>query len=326
MSAFYQLLADMPAPEQESQEQQGEQQVEQQVESQEFDLSAFEHLPDGWKPKERFATSEQELQFYREKYPALWQHISSDQFLDQFLNTYEHQIASKEQEVKSVTQLIKALNSNPEEFIAAYLPEYAEKLGVGRIFSSDEIGDYVESKIAEEFGENWRDVYNPADLVRRNSVSSQILKRTQALESAIENHNDKVRVNRDKFLQGLGTQQQQQAPTQFNEKQLDSILDTMIDGYFTELKDTGLSEDEFIELAIQSFQHQPTMRDIYRIMHHDKIIEQERQRAYEEGRKSMLSEFKKGSKRAAMDYVPAETPIQEYKQKSFMGLRLGDGI
>lgn len=327
MSTFYQLLGSIPESEQEPDNIPNEEISQQEADSYNIDDSIFDGLPDGWRPKEKFATSQDELQFYREKYPGLWKHINSDAFLDQFLNTYEGQIANKEKEVKNVAQLVKALNNDPEAFIAAHLPDYAEKMGVGRLFTSDEIGEFIEQKIGEEFGENWRDVYNPADLVRRNSVTSQIQKRTQELEQRLEEYNLKTQRNREKYLLSLSERQQQQQPQgPMTEKQLDGILDQMIDGYFGELKDTGLSEEEFIEMAIASFQHQPTMRDIYRIMQYDKIMEQERNRAYEEGRKAMLNEFKKGSKRAALDYVPNEESRTEYRPKSFMGLRLGDGL
>lgn len=331
MSNFYQLLSNAPEGEYIPEEQE---EVQEQQEgagphataSNSFDYSFLESLPPGWKPEQKFASSEEELQFYREKYPGLWQHINSDDFLNGFLDSYGNQIASKEQEIQQATELIKALNADPESFIAAHLPEYAEKLGVGRIFNNEEIGDYIDSKIEEEFGENWRDVYNPADLVRRNSVSSQILKRSQQLEQQLEQHNETVKVNREKFLRELSSRQAPPQPGQLNPQQLDQVLDHMVDAYFDELADSGLSEDEFIELAINSFTHQPTMKDIYRVMHHDKIIEQERRKAYEEGRKSMVNEYKKGSKRAALDYVPHEDVKQDFKPKSFMGLRLGDGI
>lgn len=326
MSNFYQMLSDIPdsyeEPENVEQQQPGEgQQPENQ--NDEFDYSFLDELPDGWKPQQKFATSQEELQFYREKYPGLWKHINSNEFLDGFLNTYGEKIASKEQEIQSVIDLIKGLNNDPETFIAAHLPEYAERLGVGRIYNEDEIGEYIETKISEEFGENWRDIYNPADLVRPKSISSQIIKRTQALENALEQHNATVSKNREEYLRSLAERQQQtQNPGQITERQLDSILDVMVDGYINELSDTGLSEDDFIEMAIQSFQHQPTIKDIYRIMHYDKIIEQERQKAFEEGRKSLLNEYKRSSKKAAQEFVPSETYPDEPKPRSFMGLRL----
>jgi hypothetical protein len=325
MSSFYQMLGSFPESEQpdEPNEEQSEQ-GEQVPSGYDSDLSVFEHLPDGWKPEQKFASSEEELQFYRDKYPGLWKHINSDDFINGFLDIYGDKIASKESEIDSVLQLIKALNTDPETFIAAHLPEYADKLGIGRVYNSDEIGDYIESTIAEEFGENWRDVYNPADLVRRNSVSAQILKRTQQLEDQLEQHNVKVAANRNKYLQNLASKQSQPAanPQQMNEQQFDSILDSMVESYYSELAGQGITEDEFIEMAIQSFEYKPTMKDIYRVMKYDQLVEQERKKAYEEGRKSMVNEYKKGSKKAAADYVPSERVEEEYKPKSFMGLRI----
>jgi hypothetical protein len=325
MSNFYQMLGSFPESEEPNEpNEEGSEPNADQPSGYDVDLSMFENLPDGWKPEQKFASSEEELQFYRDKYPGLWKHINSDDFINGFLDIYGDKIANKESEIDSALQLIKALKVDPETFIAAHLPEYADKLGIGRVYTSDEIGDYIESTIADEFGQNWRDVYNPADLVRRNSVSAQILKRTQQLEDQLEQHNDRVATNRNKYLQQLASKQNQStAPSQqMSEQQFDSILDSMVESYYSELSGQGISEEEFIEMAIESFEYKPTMKDIYRVMKYDQLVEQERNKAYEEGRKSMVNEYKKGSKKAAADYVPSERVEEEYKPKSFMGLRI----
>lgn len=323
MSNFYQLLADIPEQQDEEPEVQesADQQQQQDVEE---DYSFLDVLPEGWKPSQKFATSQEELQFYREKYPGLWKHINSEEFISAFVDHYGNNIISKEKQISNALALIKGLQNDPETFIASHLPEYAERLGIGRMYSEEEVGEYIEAKIAEEFGENWRDIFNQADLVRPRSISSQIMKRTRVLEDAIEQHNNKVKTNRERYLEKLAEQQQQQPqqPGAITEKQLDNILDVMVDGYISELADSGLSEEEFIEMAVQSFTHQPTVKDIYRIMHYDKIIEQERRRAYEEGRKATLNEYKRSSKKAALEYVPSETIDDEPRPRTFMGMRL----
>ena len=322
MSNFYQLLSNVPENEPEPDEN-DQQEVQQQEESNDADYSFLDVLPDGWKPQQKFATSQEELQFYREKYPGLWKHINSDEFISSFVDHYGNKILSKESQVKNALALMKGLQNDPETFIASHLPEYAERLGIGRIYNEDEIGEYIEAKIAEEFGENWREIFNQADLVRPKSISSQIMKRTRAYEDAIDQHNQKVQTNREKYLEQLANQQQQPVPGQMTEKQLDNILDIMVDGYISELAGSGLTEEEFIEMAVQSFTHQPTVKDIYRIMHYDKIIEHERKQAFEEGRKAMLNEYKRSSKKAAMEYVPSDNfDEQQPRPRSFMGMRL----
>ena len=321
MSSFYDLLSNAPnSTEDEPQPEQQSQQEPQQ--SDEVDYSFLDVLPDAWKPQQKFATSEEELQFYREKYPGLWKHINSDEFIGAFVDHYGNSIVSRETQAKNAAKLMKALQNDPETFIAAHMPEYAERLGIGRIITDEEIGEYVEYKIAEEFGENWRTIFNQADLVRPRSISSQIMKRTQALEAIVEKHNESVVANREAYLERLAEQQNQPQSGQMTEKDLDKILDVMVDAYVQEGLNESLSEEEFIEMAVQSFTHQPTMKDIYRIMNYDKILEQERKKAYEEGRKATLNEYKSSSKKAALDYVPSETIDEEPRPRSFMGLRL----
>lgn len=323
MSAFYQMLQDLPGENEQPEENNNENQP-QEVE-QEFNPAdaIFDMLPDEWKPTKSFASSDEELEFYRSKYPALWQHITSDQFADQFLDKYGDIITRQDQELQAARMIMRGLDNDPVNFLLTYVPEYAEQLGIGRYYDEDSISEIVENQIAQEFGENWKDVYDPADLVRRNSISSQILKRTQAIESHLEQQNQRFVAARNQRLAEIAQRQQQQniPPQQQN---IEQIMDTAVEMYFEELQGEGVTEEEFIETFIQSMSYQPRMKDIHRIVNYDRIVESERKKAYEEGRKSMLNEYRKAGKQAAQDYVPRESSYEEPKQKSFMGLRLGN--
>jgi hypothetical protein len=323
MSAFYQMLQDLPTEGQEPVEEPQEQQENPSPELEQIADSLFEALPEEWRPTKKFASSDEELEFYRSKYPALWQHITSDQFADQFLDQYGDIITRQDQELQAARMIMKGLDKDPVNFLMTYIPEYAEQLGIGSYYDEDAISEIVESEIAKQFGENWKDVYDPADLVRRNSVSSQILKRTQAIEAELEQRNHRFVQSRNARLAEIAQRQQQQnIPSQ--QYNIEHIMDTAVDMYFEELQNEGVTEEEFIETFIQSMTFQPRMKDIHRIVNYDKIIDSERKKAYEEGRKSMLSEYRKAGKQAANDYVPRDTYNEEPKQKSFMGLRLGN--
>lgn len=322
MSAFYQLLQDMPAPEEENESQdipsaEGEYQ-EQPVENE----IGYDFIPEAWRPTNKFASSDEELEFYRSKYPALWQHVTSDEFANAFIDQYSGLISEHDAELKAAKAIMKGLDSDPINFLMNYIPEYASELGLGNYYSDEAIDQIVQDEVTKKFGENWREVYDPSDLIRRNSVSSQILKYTQEIENQLEQQNRQYVQNRNRRVQQFSQMQQQpHAPQTQN---IENIMDMAIDSYLNDLAPEGVTEDEFIETFVNAMAYQPTMKDIHRLMNYNNVIEQERKRAYEQGRKAMLEEYRRGSKQAANEYVPRLESFDDNKPKSFMGLRLGN--
>ena len=67
------------------------------------------------------------------------------------------------------------------------------------------------------------------------------------------------------------------------------------------------------------------LTDVYRSMRFETIIEQEREKAREEGRKAMMEEMRKGGKIASQQYVPPSTKQSNYHEENpptILGLRV----
>lgn len=258
----------------------------------------YSFIPEQWRPQQ-FANPDEELKFYREKYAGLFHHIQSDAFINTFLDNYRDQLSNTEKEVQDFRSLMQAFRSNPETFIAANMPQYAQAMGLKPILSDEEIDEAIDNSIAEEFGENWREIFDSADLTRRSSISSKIFRRRQDLERQYEQQNQQAEEQRKSFISKL-SQGQQQPPAP--EQQTEAIIDSLEEAYLNTFEPAGFSQDEFLEIVASAKQYTPDMVDIYRMTHYDDLVKEEREEAYEEGRRALLEELRSAGKLAAADF------------------------
>lgn len=329
--SFYDLLRNLPdeqapAPEPDQQIEPSAEPAPEQQQSQaskEFWKELSDVIPQGWRPEKEFASSEEALQFYAEKYNGLWQHLNSDEFASELERNYGDALASREQEIESFKEMLNGFKTDPLTFMASYVPEYAEQLGIGRMYSEDEMDQVIEERISEEFGDNWREVYNPADLIKPSSLSARIQRFSQKAGEELIRQNQMVEQKRKEFLANLQNKQQgQQIPPQV---QMEQQADALVDAYFDEGLADQLSEEEFLELVSEAMNRPMKLTDVYRSMRFDKILEQEREKAREEGRKAMMEEMRKGGKIASQQYVPQNTKQSNYHEENpptILGLRV----
>lgn len=331
MSSFYDLLRNLPdeqapGPEPDQQMEPGAEPAPEQQSapsSKEFWNELSSEVPQGWRPEKEFASSEEALQFYAEKYNGLWKHLNSDEFASELEQNYGDALASREQEIESFKEMLNGFRKDPLTFIASYVPEYAEQLGIGRVYSEDEMDQVIEERISEEFGDNWRDVYNPADLIKPSSLSARIQRFSQKAGEELIQQNQTVDQKRKEFLANLQNRQQgQQVAPQM---QMEEQADALVDAFFDEGLADQMSEDEFLELVSEAMNRPMKLTDVYRSMRFETIIEQEREKAREEGRKAMMEEMRKGGKIASQQYVPPSTKQSNYHEENpptILGLRV----
>ncbi len=330
MSNFYDLLRNLPdqeAPqESEPQDMAQEPMIEPEVESpsnSDYWNQLSDVVPQGWRPEKQFASSEEALQFYTEKYNGLWQHLNSDEFASELERNYGDALASREQEVESFKEMLNGFKSDPLTFIASHLPEYAEQLGIGAVHDEQEMDELIEDMITDEFGDNWRDVYNPSDLIKPSSISARIARFSQKASEGLQMHNQQVERKRQEFLASLQNRNQQtNVPAQVD---MDSQADSLVDAYFDEGLADQVSEDEFLELIEESLNRPMKLTDVYRTLRFDQILEREREAAREEGRKAMMEEMRKAGKMASAQFQPQSTSSSrsyEENPPTILGLRV----
>lgn len=277
----------------------------------------YSFIPDGWRPGE-FANSDEEREFYKEKYIQLHQYMQSDDFSNAFLDSFSDNLAEREKEVENFKGLMQSFKADPQAFIAANMPEYAEALGLQPQLSDDQIDEKVDETIAEEFGEDWESQYDPADLRRRSSLSSKIFRRRQELERQYEEQNANAVQAREQYIQSIG---KQQAPAAMDPEAQVQVLEQAYEEIF---KPSGFSEEEFIQVVENVKGFQPTMADLYNMTHFEEIIEAERQEAIEEGKRAVIEQLRSAGKIAASDYeLPPEPGTPERRNEhGFLGMKI----
>lgn len=329
--SFYDLLRNLP--DEQAPESEPDQQIEPSAEpapepqqaqaAKEFWKELSDVVPQGWRPQKEFASSEEALQFYAEKYNGLWQHLNSDEFARELEQNYGDALASREQEIETFKEILAGFKADPMTFMATYIPEYAEQLGIGKIYDEQEMDEYIEEQLTEEFGENWRDVYNPADLIKPSSMSARIQRYSQQLSDQILAQNRQVEQRRQQYLASL--QQRQQPQQQNPQVNIDEQVDALADAFYDEGLAEQMTEDEFLELVSEAMNRPMKLTDVYRSMRFDQIIEREREKAREEGRKAMMEEMRKGGKIASQQYVPQPSKQSNYHEENpptILGLRV----
>lgn len=280
-------------------------------------------VPQGWRPEKEFASSEEALQFYAEKYNGLWQHLNSEEFASELERNYGDALASREQEIESFKEMLNGFKSDPLTFIASHLPEYAEELGIGAVHDEQEIDELIEDMITDEFGDNWRDVYSPSDLIKPSSISARIARFSQKASETLQMHNQQVERKRQEFLASLQNRNQQtNVPAQVD---MNAQADSLVDAYFEEGLAEQVSEEEFLELIQESINRPMKLTDVYRTLRFDQILEREREAAREEGRKAMMEEMRKAGKMASAQFQPQSTSSSrsyEENPPTILGLRV----
>lgn len=280
----------------------------------------FSYIPEQWRPQQ-FANPDEELKFYREKYAGVFQHIQSEDFVNSFLDNYRDQLSSTESEVDNFKAMLQAFRSDPEKFIAANMPDYAQAMGLNPIMSDEAIDEAVDKAIADEFGENWQEAFDTADLTRRSSISSKIFRRRQELERHFEEQNKQAEAQRKDFINKLGQKQPAATTPQEN---IEAITNTLEEAYKTTFGPAGFSEDEFVQIVAAAKDYQPDMVDLYRITHYDDLIKEEREEAYEEGRRALLEELRSAGKLAAADFKlqPRTSSGDAPSRGKFLGMNI----
>lgn len=278
----------------------------------------YSHIPEAWRPGE-FANSDEELEFYRSKYADIHRTVQSEEFANQFLETYRDSLTATEKEVEDFKGLLKAFKEDPHSFIAANMPEYADALGLQKLMSDEEIDIAVDAKIAEEFGEDWEEQFDIADLKRRSSLSSKIQRRRAELERSLEEQNKSAEENRKGYIKNLQSKNQQ-APQQ----DPNAIVNVLEQAYNDHFKEAGFSEEEFVEAVSMIQSYQPDLTDLYRMTYYEDLVEMERQEAREEGRRAVIEELRRAGKLAAADYkLEQPTPTgHEGSKRGFLGMRV----
>lgn len=250
--------------------------------------ATYSILPDSYKIPETFENEQAELNFYRAKYGELQSELSSEQFMDKIWDAYGQQIMQREEQLREMSDHIRAMQNNPREYIKQYFPEKLAEAGISPVLTNEEINTKVEEQLAAEFGPDWKNLYSAGDLVSPLSYSSQVLKRSMDIQKEWQDRNTQSEKFFNEYTQKLANNQE--PVKEIDEKK---ILDEAYTQLSTEYKIDQKGFDEFVD-RMKNFN--PTYSDWYKLANMNKFIEDARKAGIEEGKKAMASQIGKVGK------------------------------
>ena len=102
------------------------------------------------------------------------------------------------------------------------------------------------------------------------------------------------------------------------------MADSLEEAYNSIFAPAGFSEDEYIEIVKSAQSYTPDMVDIYRVTHYDELIKEEREEAFEEGRRALLDELRSAGKLAAADFKlqPRTSSGNAPSRGKFLGMNI----
>lgn len=259
-------------------------------ESQEPDYS---WLSEDLRPAE-FSNEAEALESFKGAYNKLLEKVQDGSFAEIIVKQYEERLAETDQTIAQRKEEFLAFLADPEGFARLHLPQLAEQAGIPAIPSEDQINDSINMVMAMKYGENWQEVYDDADKFRLGSVSHKI---AADYNLALQHTNQfltEAQQKRQQMLQEMRTKQpqQQNTPQVLTEEETNAILEKE----FKVFEQNGVSREEYQRFVENAKGAELTIYDIYRAQNFDKLIDDAKKQAYEEGRRSLQGDLKKAGK------------------------------
>lgn len=251
------------------------------------------------KAPEQFESGEQELEWYKTQYNSMYNTLNSKELYDKIAENYKDLLLQQEQEVEKIKETYKALQSNPKDFIRQYYPETLSELGISPVKNTDEISSEVDAKLKQEFGEDYKNMYDPNDLApfKGDNFTRRVYDRGMEIHKQLSAENEK-----NKEILSTYTSKVAQGVNPVTEAQKNEYFESE----FAKLSKQGVTKEEFDSFVkeLESDAFQPTLELFWKLKNSDKLIAEAKQQGYEEGKKSIMQNVRK-----------AATPVVSHTQK-----------
>jgi len=231
------------------------------------------YVPDEFIPPDEFESESDELEFYRNNYARAFELHQTDEFKQDLLRAYDNELLKREQEVDKLVAIKEALNGDPTKAFKMYFPQGLKQFGHSPEFTLQEIDTYVDAKMAEEFGDNYRDAFMQEDLLRPSSLSSQMMRRKQELEGEYTEHNSNV-------------QNMQVSQPQVSQEEMNAYIDNEYERHFNDIP-----REDYNSFVDTIRDWKPSMADIYRAYNHEEYVLTAYQKGLEEGKRNIIREI-----------------------------------
>jgi hypothetical protein len=263
-------------------------------------------ISEAFKAPEAFESPEEEREWYRNKFNELQGTLTKKEFYETLFDSYRDQFLSKEEESKQILETYKALKTNPREYIRQHFPESLAEIGISPVMKDEEVADAVDKRLQQEFGEDYKNLYNTEDLApfKGNTLTRQIFNRGNELHAEFQKQNEK---SKQIFSEYTAKVAQGQKPID------DSAVSDYIDKEYSKLEQHGVSREDYDAFISELKDFYPTVEDFWKMKNVNSLVEKARKEAYEEGKKAAFG----GISKIASSVKPEAAPKNSTSEKAY---------
>lgn len=242
---------------------------------------------DEWAVPDSFADTTGALTWYATKYQKAIDQLKAQPPIEERLQPLlQERLQEVEQEVPGFINFYKAMQVNPQVALLRFLPEAQQALGISPVLSDAQIGQAVTDQMVEEFGENYRQLFNPAEMLDPQSVSAQMQRRIFELQQYYTTLNEQSK-----------QQLQQVEQRMLNPEIAQQTRAHAVEQGFADFQQVGMTRaqyEQFINDPSTAHKWQNlTPYDLYRLTNLDTLIAQAKEAGVQEGRKSLYNQLQK---------------------------------
>ena len=271
----------------------------------------IDQQPDEWFVIPENLDQTAQLDWYKERFDVINQTLRpSQETLAPYLEPHFAQmIQEKESELSGFVQMYQAMQTNPKAFLAQFIPEALQSLGVNPVLSQEEIFNQINSRLISEFGAEWQQIAaNSADRYNPNSNAYRIDYRYQQMLNELQQQNRRNQEIMGKWNE-LVSQKQIQMPDE--QQQAESINRL----YSSEFEGKGFSREQFDDFIRKAEQTTLQPADIHHAIYFDEYMKQAYQKGIEAGKNG---NYQSAVRAGGREITPNSTNIPSSDGSNFL--------
>lgn len=262
--------------------------VKEQDYQQETTDADFWYVPENLPPQ-------QQLQVLSDKFNQVREYMQSDVYAQEIEAYKSQRINEMEQELADFGIAYRALQSNPKDFMAQYLPEVLVEYGISPVLSNEQIAQNVQSQLQQMYGEDYQQRVDAAEMFTPGSFTSLVYQQQQALYQKYQQQN----AQNESLMQSWGervangeinSQAQQQG---FEALPIESQASALVQEYEQNWKQAGYTEDEFAEFVANAQQTNMGMQEVHKVVYFNDYLSAAYRQGLEQGKQAFYQQVQR---------------------------------
>lgn len=242
-----------------------------------------------------YESPEQELDQYRNAYKNIVKKFASPEGLDNIVSLYEKNLIEADERLAKDAEEFLAFRANKEDYVRANIPQLAIEAGLPMVPDDETVANTIHETMAAKYGEGWQDMYNEFDRFKTGSISQKIMTDYEKMQAAANAH---VQEMKTKYQEHVRQLTERKAGKVGGEGLTQQNLESIIEQEFKVFEANGITREEYQRYVEEAKKSELRLYDVYRAQNFDKLIDTEKAKWKEEGKKEYLASLKKAGRMA----------------------------